>query len=80
MFGALHDGVVIVDMAQQADDAKNVGIIDRIEDGLGFAAGAHDIGPSKPREMLGKSGLAERGNDTFQFGDGPFAPVSKLIE
>ena len=80
MFGALHDRVVIVDMAKESDDAKNVGIINRVKNGLGFAACADNVGASEPGKMLREGGLAERGDDAFKLGNRSFTPVGKFVQ
>jgi hypothetical protein len=47
MLCALHRRIITVDMFQQSQNAQNIGIIDRIINGLRLAAGSHDIGPAQ---------------------------------
>ena len=57
--GSFHNRIIIIDMAEQPEDAQDICIINGILDGLGFASGADDVGPSQSGQMLRQGRLTE---------------------
>ena len=49
MSGAFHDWIVIIDMAEQRQDAQHVSIINRVKYGLVFPLRPDDIGAWQTR-------------------------------